>query len=369
MPVVPSPAIAVVAWRSPWRAAPPVPSPWRAVPVVPIATPSAHIRLPLPLLVPPPHHFLLLPSPDLLLLPPLLLHLLPDAHLLLLAALPDIGFLPRQQHTSLVLLPALLDLPLHLLHLLPVKGLAPLQQLGLELFLLVQELHKPVLLLQVAFPLLPVLGLALLLVLLLVLEVVLHALLVQLHEHRDLLLTLGALKVVHGLAEPAQLPGLLLPLLDLLLDGLLPQLDLVHLLAIFELLPPDLGRLHQRPRLLSLLLLHLPPNALLLPPYRLGLQPLLLFLSAELLQLDPPGLLLLLLLLQHLFVLLLSSLDDDLSGQDALMLLVHLCTHLLNGSTLPLGGLLCGLAGTDHATSHIQPLRQLGDVVLDLVRL
>ena len=205
--------------------------------------------------------------------------------------------------------------------------------------------------------------------LLLVLEVVSHPLLVQLHEKRHLLLPLCSLKVIHRLGQAAELARLFLSLLDLFLDGLLPELDLVHLLTLLELLSADSGRFHERPGLLHLLVLHLPADPLLLPLRAFDLESLLLLLGPHLLELQLPCLLLLLLLLEHLLVLLLPALDDDLPGQDALVLSLDLGFHLLNGLDLPVLLELVQGALVDQGAHLVQALGEKGEVGLDLVAL
>ena len=207
-----------------------------------------------------------------------------------------------------------------------------------------------------------------------VLLVLSHLKLVSRLDKRDLLLTLGALKVVHGLGQTLKLAFHILTLLDLLLDGILHEAALVELLALLEL---DLDLLalaallrlgEEGEGLLLLLLLHLLANAGLFAETTfffetLSLRSLVLALQGNTSLLGYP-----LLLLKDAFRLLLAALDDNLARKSKLVLNLNLGQQL-SGVGLGRRSSSRRFIGVNHLDAVAQLLSHEHKVVLDAVAL
>mmetsp|Transcript_15864 Transcript_15864/g.28159 ORF Transcript_15864/g.28159 Transcript_15864/m.28159 type:complete len:321 (+) Transcript_15864:1046-2008(+) len=185
-------------------------------------------------------------------------------------------------------------------------------------------------------------------------------------QQRHLLLALGPLKVVHLLRQACELALQLLPLLQLLRQSLVHQSLTINLFTLLEDTALLASSLHERLGFLQFSRFHFTPDALLLALQPLRREALLLRLLVNT-RLQQALLFLLLLVLQHaLLLLLLPSLDDHLTRDGQLVLLLHRAARL-RGKRRRLGHLLPPRVGVDHRSGLAHALGQQRQVRLHLL--
>ena len=203
-----------------------------------------------------------------------------------------------------------------------------------------------------------------------------HFFLVRRLDKGNLLLALGALKVIHALRKPHELALHLLPLLDLLLDGIFHKGALVKLLAIFELDLEALLALAQV-ALLSLgkksecffllLLFHLLADAHRLARAALFFESLRFGLLVQALRGNTSLLEHTLLLLQDALLLFLAAFNDDLARQGHFVLVLNLGKEL--SSVGPRRQRRGGSFRVHHLHALLELLRHGHEMVLDVITL